>query len=222
MAETGEASLMHLGRRRRGPNAGRLLADSFDDDGRGAPATPGKDDGDSDDDVVEISAVSPKAAGRGAPGPGRIVDCRPVLNAKANAAMGKGHEVMSRLGARSPRRSSSWTSRTSTACRSRSACAREALGAPDEGDGVYRAVHDSRWLNHVSLLLRGAVAVADHSAGGDPVLVHCSDGWDRTAQVCGLAQFLLDPYCRTIDGFGVLVEKDWCAFGHMFRERGVR
>jgi hypothetical protein len=97
---------------------------------------------------------------------------------------------------------------------------REALGASDEGDGVYRAVHDSRWLSHVSLLLRGAVAVADHSAGGDPVLVHCSDGWDRTAQVCGLAQFLLDPYCRTIDGFGVLVEKDWCAFGHMFRERG--
>lgn len=26
---------------------------------------------------------------------------------------------------------------------------------------------------------------------GDPVLVHCSDGWDRTSQICSLAQLLL-------------------------------
>ncbi|EGB08455.1 hypothetical protein AURANDRAFT_25625, partial [Aureococcus anophagefferens] len=178
-----------------------------------------KDDGDSDDDVVEISAVSPKARGTGAPVL-RIVDCRPVLNAKANAAMGKGHEVMSRLGGKESATLEFLDIANIHGMQESFRVLREALGAPDEGDGVYRAVHDSRWLNHVSLLLRGAVAVADHSAGGDPVLVHCSDGWDRTAQVCGLAQFLLDPYCRTIDGFGVLVEKDWCAFGHMFRERG--
>ena len=55
--------------------------------------------------------------------------------------------------------------------------------------------------------------VADYATRGDPVLVHCSDGWDRTAQVCALAQFALDPYFRTFDGFGVLVEKEWCAFG---------
>jgi len=30
------------------------------------------------------------------------------------------------------------------------------------------------------------------------VLVHCSDGWDRTAQMCALAQQCLDPYYRTI------------------------
>ena len=52
------------------------------------------------------------------------------------------------------------------------------------------------------------------------MLVHCSDGWDRTAQLCALAQFVLDPYYRTIEGFRVLVEKDWCAMGHMFRQRG--
>ena len=218
MAED-EASLMHLRAATSRTNAGRLLADSFDDDGRGAPITPGKDDGDSDDDVVEISAVSPKVRGTGAPVL-RIVDCRPVLNAKANAAMGKGHEVMSRLGGKESATLEFLDIANIHGMQESFRVLREALGAPDEGDGVYRAVHDSRWLSHVSLLLRGAVAVADHSAGGDPVLVHCSDGWDRTAQVCGLAQFLLDPYCRTIDGFGVLVEKDWCAFGHMFRERG--
>lgn len=50
-------------------------------------------------------------------------------------------------------------------------------------------------------------------------VVHCSDGWDRTAQLSGLAQIMLDPYYRTIDGFRVLVDKDWLSFGHMFSER---
>ena len=35
------------------------------------------------------------------------------------------------------------------------------------------------------------------------VLVHCSDGWDRTAQLTGLALIMLDSYYRTIEGFEV-------------------
>ncbi len=33
---------------------------------------------------------------------------------------------------------------------------------------------------------------------GINVLVHCSDGWDRTAQLCSLVAILLDPFYRTI------------------------
>jgi hypothetical protein len=40
---------------------------------------------------------------------------------------------------------------------------------------------------------------------------------DRTAQICAIAEILLDPYYRTIEGFAVLIEKDWCAFGHKFQ-----
>lgn len=40
-------------------------------------------------------------------------------------------------------------------------------------------------------------AVADE---GVSVLVHCSDGWDRTAQACSVASILLDPFYRTIKG----------------------
>ena len=42
------------------------------------------------------------------------------------------------------------------------------------------------------------------------VLVHCSDGWDRTAQTCSLAGILLDPYYRTIHGFQVCDLKLLC------------
>ena len=52
-----------------------------------------------------------------------------------------------------------------------------------------------------------------------PVLVHCSDGWDRTSQLAALSQLLVDPYYRTLGGFAVLIEKDFCSFGHMLAQR---
>lgn len=51
------------------------------------------------------------------------------------------------------------------------------------------------------------------------VIVHCSDGWDRTPQICSLAELMLDPYYRTLQGFAVLVEKDWISYGHRFARR---
>ena len=52
----------------------------------------------------------------------------------------------------------------------------------------------------MSALLRAAVSVVRYMDDqGQPVLVHCSDGWDRTPQITGLAQLMMDPHCRTID-----------------------
>ncbi|KAH8422715.1 phosphatidylinositol-3-phosphatase YMR1 [Aspergillus melleus] len=78
----------------------------------------------------------------------------------------------------------------------------------------------SGWLKHISGILDGAGLIArqvglQHSH----VLIHCSDGWDRTSQLSALSQVCLDPYYRTMEGFMVLVEKDWLSFGHMFRHR---
>ncbi|EKF30469.1 hypothetical protein MOQ_005717 [Trypanosoma cruzi marinkellei] len=46
------------------------------------------------------------------------------------------------------------------------------------------------------------------------VIVNCSDGWDRTTQVCALTELLLDPYFRTVEGFITLLEKEFVSFGH--------
>jgi myotubularin-related protein 1/2 len=78
----------------------------------------------------------------------------------------------------------------------------------------------TKWLTHLIDILNGARRVAQilHDDGAS-VLVHGSDGWNRTPQLVSLAQLMLDPYYRTIRGFAVLIEKEWCSFGHKFTDR---
>ena len=78
----------------------------------------------------------------------------------------------------------------------------------------------SNWLKHITGLLDGVSIIARQVAlQHSHVLIHCSDGWDRTSQLSALSQLCLDPYYRTIDGFIILIEKDWLSFGHMFNHR---
>ena len=82
------------------------------------------------------------------------------------------------------------------------------------------ALASSKWLKHINGLLDGASIIARQVAlQHSHVLIHCSDGWDRTSQLSALSQLCLDPYYRTLEGFIVLVEKDWLSFGHMFAHR---
>ncbi|KAI4126917.1 MAG: hypothetical protein LQ338_003494 [Usnochroma carphineum] len=82
------------------------------------------------------------------------------------------------------------------------------------------ALAKSGWLKHIANLLDGASLIARQVAlQHSHVLIHCSDGWDRTSQLSALSQLCLDPYYRTIEGFIVLIEKDWLSFGHMFNHR---
>jgi len=82
------------------------------------------------------------------------------------------------------------------------------------------ALESSRWLEHVRGVLHGAARVTDKIENHKTsVIVHCSDGWDRTSQLTSLAMLMLDGYYRTIKGFAVLIEKEWLAFGHKFASR---
>ena len=83
-----------------------------------------------------------------------------------------------------------------------------------------QALRRSGWLRHLSAILDGTLLIIRNvHINSSHVLIHCSDGWDRTAQLSSLAQLCLDPFYRTYKGFQVLVEKDWLSFGHRFLDR---
>lgn len=78
-------------------------------------------------------------------------------------------------------------------------------------------LESTHWLEHIKCILSSALRIADRvESGKTSVVVHCSDGWDRTVQLTSLAMLMLDGYYRTIRGFEVLVEKEWLSFGHKF------
>ncbi|XP_051540859.1 myotubularin-related protein 3 isoform X2 [Myxocyprinus asiaticus] len=82
------------------------------------------------------------------------------------------------------------------------------------------ALEGTKWLQHLSLLLKVSLLVVNAvDRDRRPVLVHCSDGWDRTPQIVALSKLLLDPFYRTIEGFQVLVEMEWLDYGHKFADR---
>lgn len=151
-----------------------------------------------------------------------IVDARPTVNAYAMQAAGMGSENMDNYGMAGT-------------------CSKQYLGIDnihvmrDSLHKVIEAIKDSDihalppnrellvksgWLKHISNVLEGtAIIVRQISVYHSHVLIHCSDGWDRTSQLSALAQICLDPYYRTLEGFMILIEKDWLSFGHKFRER---
>ncbi|XP_044260545.1 myotubularin-related protein 3 isoform X1 [Tribolium madens] len=84
----------------------------------------------------------------------------------------------------------------------------------------FSQLEGTRWLQHMSGLMKAAVTLVNAvEREARPVLVHCSDGWDRTPQIVALAELLLDPHYRTMDGFRILIEREWLAFGHKFADR---
>ncbi|XP_069180950.1 myotubularin-related protein 13 isoform X2 [Procambarus clarkii] len=90
----------------------------------------------------------------------------------------------------------------------------------EQEQSFFRAIENSEWLNQLESLLQVSGAIVDLiDLLGASVMVLLEDGWDFTAQVTSIAQLCLDPYYRTIEGFRVLVEKEWLAFGHRFNHR---
>ena len=84
---------------------------------------------------------------------------------------------------------------------------------------LFTNIANSGWYEAIIILLKSSFQIYNSIIKNNNVLIHCSDGWDRTSQLCAMSQILLDKYYRTIDGFICLIEKDWLSFGHQFRYR---
>ncbi|KAH9824871.1 protein-tyrosine phosphatase-like protein [Melampsora americana] len=166
-----------------------------------------------------ISSQSNQHVIYGATSTNLIIDARPTTNAMANTVKGAGTENMENY----------------------KACRKAYLGIDnihvmrDSLHKLVSALHESfisaqpvsleslrksGWLKHISAILDGVSLITRTvHVSNSHVLIHCSDGWDRTSQLSALSQVCLDPYYRTFDGFAILVEKDWLSFGHKFSDR---
>jgi hypothetical protein len=83
-----------------------------------------------------------------------------------------------------------------------------------------QALRRSGWLRHIQAIMEGTLLIARNvHVNSSHVLIHCSDGWDRTSQLSSLSQLCLDPFYRTTRGFEILIEKDWLSYGHKFLDR---
>lgn len=138
-----------------------------------------------------------------------IYDARPFKNALANYTSGGGYENEKYY---------TWCKLVFLNIENIHAM-RDSLGATNSEQFHVTTLENSKWLEHIRLILEGALTIVDKIESGHPVLVHCSDGWDRTAQLTSLSMLLLDKYYRTIEGFEVLIEKEWVSFGHKFGTR---
>ena len=143
-----------------------------------------------------------------------IIDARPAINAKANQALGKGveneknYENASVLFMDIP---------NIHAVRKSIEVLEDSLY--DENKSA-NGIELSQWLVYLYRILIASARIA-HCVHYEniSILVHCSDGWDRTSQLTSLSMLLLDDYYRSLDGFIVLIEKEWISFGHKFNDR---
>lgn len=164
-----------------------------------------------------------------------IIDARPTTNAMANVAKGAGTENMdyykegkkAYLGIDNIHVMRDSLNKVVEALREADAVA-QSIGGDDPGRFASlgaalldrQALRRSGWLRHLSAILDGTLLIIRNvHVNSSHVLIHCSDGWDRTAQLSSLAQLCLDPFYRTVKGFQILVEKDWLSFGHKFLDR---
>lgn len=135
-----------------------------------------------------------------------IMDARPYINALANCTTGGGYE----------------NEKNYPSCKisflniENIHAMRDSLNANNE---IISGPENSKWLEHIRGILEGVTKILYLMNRDTTVLVHCSDGWDRTAQLTSLSMLMLDKYYRTTRGFQVLIEKEWLSFGHRFETR---
>ena len=147
-----------------------------------------------------------------------IYDCRPKLNAMVNRLNGGGFENMEHYD-----NVDLFFCEIDNIHKARNAAnGLYSLCLSDKINDNYKfwsSVDNTGWFTFVYLLLKNADEISKKLQDNNSVLIHCSDGWDRTSQLSALSQILLDPFYRTINGFAILIEKDWLSFGHQFALR---
>ncbi|MCQ2818407.1 MAG: hypothetical protein MJ252_14160 [archaeon] len=147
-----------------------------------------------------------------------VYDCRPYLSAYANKLKGAGPESVD-----------NYHSADLVFCNIDNIhAARNALKGIysymnsdnfNEDKNFMSKFDSTKWTEFIFLLIKKSIQAAKAVRDGLSVLIHCSDGWDRASQMTAFTQVFIDPYFRTMEGYMVLIEKDFLSFGHQFKAR---
>uniref|UniRef100_A0A7E4ZQF0 Myotubularin phosphatase domain-containing protein n=1 Tax=Panagrellus redivivus TaxID=6233 RepID=A0A7E4ZQF0_PANRE len=145
----------------------------------------------------------------------KIFDARPLGNANANRLRGGGYE-------RGYENCESvfLNIHSIHAVRKSQTPFKQILYPKTQQDEPFDGIENCRYVEHLQVILDGTWQIVNELIDNRAnVLVHCSDGWDRTSQLTSLSMVVIDPYYRSLEGFAVLIEKEWCSFGHKFAIR---
>jgi len=167
-----------------------------------------------EDESLVALLTAPNTQSSSAPEQLYFIDARSYLAASLNYVNGGGYEPVDRY----PGSRIAFQNIDNIHCLRSSYRAFKSLILSSRPDP--QAIASTSWMNHIRLVLSSSLKVADLlCTQNKSVVVHCSDGWDRTSQLVSLAELLIDPFYRTMKGFGILIQKDWLAFGHKFGHR---
>ena len=150
-----------------------------------------------------------------------IIDCRPMLNAYANIANGAGVESLSNYHAGVEL----WFAAIQNIHHVRDAweknfsLAQQYYSSSAGNGGWFVGLENGAWHDHICSIMKASQVLVEKISAGINVLCRCSHGLDRTPQVVALAMLCVDRFYRTIEGFAVLIEKEWVSVGHRFHSR---
>lgn len=159
----------------------------------------------------------------------RIFDCRPFTNAYANRVKGGGYENVKQY---LHSQLDFLEIPNIHVVRDKFMIMRNSILNKKNISPMTYHTNVAPWLQLIQELLASASKVVTCLREEKcSVLVHCSDGWDRTAQITSLARILIDPNARSRGGFYSLVyqvrlitlditnTQEWILAGHKFRSR---
>ena len=148
-----------------------------------------------------------------------VYDARPFLNAYANKLKGAGYENINDYRNIDMKLNFCGMSNIHSVRNSFQKLMENVSYCTNDENTLFLNITNSKWYEAIIILLKSSFQIYNSMREKSNILIHCSDGWDRTSQLCSTSQLLLDEYYRTIDGFICLIEKDWLSFGHQFRYR---
>ncbi|XP_064608736.1 myotubularin-related protein 10-B-like isoform X2 [Liolophura sinensis] len=84
----------------------------------------------------------------------------------------------------------------------------------------FSSLENTKWLQSVqSCLLLAVSATKEMEENERTVILKEAGGRDFSCVVSSLVQLMLDPNSRTLEGFQLLIQKEWVAMAHPFQQR---